>query len=66
MYGFRHKFFKIVAEPLGDEHLKIPSVPSSYEKMNYLIFELDNLVGSGKMSKSKATQVLTKIIKGTR
>jgi polyhydroxyalkanoate synthesis regulator phasin len=51
---------------LGDEHLKIPSVPSSYEKMNYLIFELDNLVGSGKMSKSKATQVLTKIIKGTR
>lgn len=63
MYDFRREFFKRPTVELNQEHLNIKVEPTRSENLRYALFELDNMVASGKMPKTKAKDFLRKLMK---
>ena len=67
MYYFRKKYFKGPQTiELDDSHLQLPWTPTSETKMREALFELDNLVKCGKISKKDSESLLQKIAKGKK
>ena len=64
MFVFRQKFFKLRYVEIDSKVENIPYEESRSEKLRRDFFELDSLVKSGKIPKSKAERICQKIIKG--
>ena len=61
MYDFRRKFFKHPFETLGG-NLDIIAPATRSQKMREAIFELDNCVNSGKISKQEAKSMMDRLL----